>query len=133
MSKRQIASLSHAAILQLVERAADRRRHTVLLELRRAVNSLATIVVIAPWLGILATLIGIRGCFLGTTGDKYTIMFAVLHGLGRAAVTTALGLAIAVPTYWLYRHLRVQVESLDHEMQLGIGELVRQLHASQRS
>jgi biopolymer transport protein ExbB/TolQ len=128
-----MASLPHADILQLVERAADRRRRTVLLELRRGVNSLATIVVIAPWLGILATLFGILGCFLGSTGDKFSYMIEVMYMLGQAAVPTALGLAVAVPTGWLHRHLRNQLESMDHEMRLGISELSRQLRASQRS
>ncbi len=130
-----MASLPHADVLQLVERAADRRRRTVLLETQRGINSLATIVVIAPWLGILATLFGILGSFLGIIGECSAETFTSVTSdrLWRAVVTTALGLAVAVPSYWVYRHLRDQLESLDHEMRLGIGDLVRQLRAYQRS
>lgn len=128
-----MASPSHADILHLVERAADRRRRTVLFELRRSVNGLATIIVIAPWLGLLATVFCIITSFVGCGGDAWTCLAAVVERLAHAEAPTALGLLIAVPAYWLHRHLGGQLELLDHDMQLGIGELMRQLRTLQRS
>ncbi len=125
--------LPHAEILQLVERAADRRRRTVLIELRRGVNGLATIVVIAPLLGLLATVFCIITSFVGCGGEKSACLAAVVERLAHAEAPAALGLLIGVPAYWLYRHLGSELELLDHEMQLGVSELARQLSASQRS
>ncbi|MCX6598506.1 MAG: MotA/TolQ/ExbB proton channel family protein [Acidobacteria bacterium] len=128
-----MASLQHADILQLVERAADRRRRTVRLELQRGVSGLGASVVNAPLLGLLATVLWMIVSFVSCCESKAWSCLAVFETLGRAFAPTMLGLLIAVPSYWVYRYLGNQLESLDHEMRLGISELAKQLRAFHRS
>lgn len=124
-----MASLPRADILQLVERAADRRRHTVLLELQRGVNSLATIVVIAPWLGILATVFGLFGSFQPINGEVWALREALIVRLCVAIIPTIIGLAVGISAIWLRHWLRAAVQVLDYDMRLGISEPTRQLRA----
>lgn len=65
-------------------------------------SGLDTVISIAPLLGILGTVLGIMKSFHALDLQHMTSPGEVGHGLAEAMITTASGLAIAVPTLILY-------------------------------
>lgn len=65
-------------------------------------SGLDTVISIAPLLGILGTVLGIMKSFHALDFQHMTAPGAVGHGLAEAMITTAVGLAIAVPTLVFY-------------------------------
>ena len=80
----------------MMERVEDTGRHVVH-ELERFLNSLGTIASISPLLGLLGTVTGIIRAFnavmLGGMGDPRMLA----GGISEALITTAGGLAVAIP------------------------------------
>jgi biopolymer transport protein ExbB len=100
----------------MMERVEDTGRH-VIHELERFLNSLGTIASIAPLLGLLGTVTGIIRAFnavmLGGMGDPRLLA----GGISEALITTAGGLAVAIPSYIAYRYLRGKVEGIVIDME----------------
>src|SRR3954468_23847168 len=100
----------------MMERVEDTGRH-VIHELERFLNSLGTIASIAPLLGLLGTVTGIIRAFnavmLGGMGDPRLLA----GGISEALITTAGGLAVAIPSFIAYRYLRGKVERIVIDME----------------
>jgi biopolymer transport protein ExbB len=100
----------------MMERVEDTGRHVVH-ELERFLNSLGTIASISPLLGLLGTVAGIIRAFnavmLGGMGDPAKLA----GGISEALVTTAAGLAVAIPSFIAYRYLRGKIERIVIEME----------------
>jgi biopolymer transport protein ExbB len=100
----------------MMERVEDTGRHVVH-ELERFLNSLGTIASISPLLGLLGTVTGIIRAFnavmLGGMGDPRMLA----GGISEALVTTAGGLAVAIPSFIAYRYLRGKVERIVIDME----------------
>jgi biopolymer transport protein ExbB len=100
----------------MMERVEDTGRHVVH-ELERFLNSLGTIASISPLLGLLGTVTGIIRAFnavmLGGMGDPRMLA----GGISEALITTAGGLAVAIPSFIAYRYLRGKVERIVIEME----------------
>ena len=100
----------------MMERVQDTGRHVVH-ELERFLNSLGTIASISPLLGLLGTVTGIIRAFnavmLGGMGDPRLLA----GGISEALITTAGGLAVAIPSFIAYRYLRGKVERIVIEME----------------
>ena len=100
-------------ILLAGERAAVSVHH----DMKRGVNGLATIASVAPWLGLLITVIGIVGSFPGCDGPRSFCMAVVPDGLADALARAALGLGVGIMSLCFYRYLLGQLENFDIEMQ----------------
>jgi biopolymer transport protein ExbB len=100
----------------MMERVEDTGRHVVH-ELERFLNTLGTIASISPLLGLLGTVTGIIHAFnavmLGGMGDPRMLA----GGISEALITTAGGLAVAIPSFIAYRYLRGKVERIVIEME----------------
>ena len=100
----------------MMERVEDTGRH-VIHELERFLNTLGTIASISPLLGLLGTVTGIISAFnavmLGGLGDPRMLA----GGISEALITTAGGLAVAIPSFIAYRYLRGKVERIVIEME----------------
>jgi biopolymer transport protein ExbB len=100
----------------MMERVQDTGRHVVH-ELERFLNSLGTIASISPLLGLLGTVAGIINAFnaimLGGMGDPRMLA----AGISQALITTAGGLAVAIPSFIAYRYLRGKVERIVIDME----------------
>src|SRR3954470_17766474 len=100
----------------MMERVQDTGRHVVH-ELERFLNTLGTIASISPLLGLLGTVTGIIRAFnavmLGGMGDPRMLA----GGISEALVTTAGGLAVAIPSFIAYRYLRGKVERIVIDME----------------
>jgi biopolymer transport protein ExbB/TolQ len=120
-------SLSDETLLDAVRRHSLRAAAAVHQDLHRGLNSLATIAATAPFLGILGTVPSIVGSFVGCGGEKWTCLAAVVLNLSNAIVPTALGLLVAIPALWCYKHLSSRVEAFDLEMDGASLDLVNRL------
>ena len=90
------------------ERLEDTGRH-VAHRMERYLNTLGTIALIGPLLGLFGTVIGLIRMFLdvmkGGVGDP----MKMAGGIGEALICTATGLVVAIPAYVLHRYFRARV------------------------
>ena len=124
--------LSSRALDDAVSRAAERAAVAVRQEMKRGLNTLATIACVAPWLGLLITVIGSVGSFVGCGGEKSTCMAAFVDHLANAIARSALGLLVGIIALCFYRYLLSQLEGLDIEMRNMALELTTAVSLSLR-
>lgn len=108
------------------ESIEDTGRHVVH-ELERYLNSLGTISVISPLLGLLGTVVGIMKVFdtirTAGVGDPNVLS----GGIAEALITTVAGLAVAIPSLMFYRYFRGRVDELVIDMEQEAVKLVEVL------
>src|SRR5690606_21149326 len=83
-------------------------RHTVP-DLERYLRTLGTIGTIAPFLGLLGTVLGMIEMFSGISDRGIGDPSIVASGISQALVATATGLAVAIPSVMFYRFFRGRV------------------------
>ena len=89
----------------------DVGRHVVH-ELERYLNTLGTIAVITPLLGLLGTVIGMIRVFAVITSQGVGEPRVLAGGISEALITTAAGLTVAIPSLLFHRFLRGRVDEL---------------------
>jgi biopolymer transport protein ExbB/TolQ len=95
--------------------------------MKRGVNCLATVAAVAPLLGILITVDGIVGSFIGCGGEKSICMATVVDRLANAIARGAIGLLVGILASLYYRYLQAKLEGLDMEMRNATLELANAL------
>ena len=106
------------------KRALERAEAIVHAELKRGLGGLATIGSTAPFVGLFGTVVGILNAFSEIAKQKATGLGAVAGGISEALVTTALGLAVAIPAVMMFNYFTNKVEAFDVEMDNSSSELV---------
>lgn len=101
----------HQAHEVLVGRVEETGRQVVH-GLSRWLNTLGTIAIISPLVGLLGTVTGMIRMFLVITEFGVGDATRLAGGIGEALMTTAFGLVVAIPAYILHRYLRGQVQDL---------------------
>ncbi len=81
-------------------------------ELQRFLNALGTIATITPLIGLLGTVIGMISVFTRITSAGVGNPTELAGGISTALITTAAGLAVAIPSLMMYRYFRGRVEEL---------------------
>lgn len=109
------------------EAVEDAGRH-VLPELDRYLNTLGTIAGIAPFLGLLGTVLGMIRMFAGLGAHGVGDPSLIASGISQALVTTAAGLAVAIPSLIFYRYFRGRVNELVTDMEHDAVRLIETLH-----
>ena len=111
------------------ERIEDTGRHVVH-NMERYLNTLGTIALIGPLLGLLGTVIGLIRMFMdvmkGGVGDP----LKMAGGIGEALICTATGLVVAIPAYVLHRYFRSKVAGYCVEMEKQATVLLDELTAA---
>ena len=103
-------------------------------ELSRYLQALATITNIAPLLGLLGTVIGMIKAFMVIQEMGGKVNAAVLAGgIWEAMLTTALGLAVALPTMVAHSYLIGQVDRYEARLQAGTVRFVKTLGGLRRN
>src|SRR5690349_4966183 len=85
--------ISDAAIISLLP-TMERSAAAVHLDMKRGLNSLVTIVSIAPMVGIFGTVLGIVYSFTGGYGEKSAALAGIMRSLSEAMWPTAMGVVI---------------------------------------
>lgn len=113
------------------ERIEDAGRHVVY-RLERYLNTLGTIALISPLLGLLGTVIGLIRMFLAVMVHGIGNAQQMAGGIGEALVCTAAGLVVAVPAYIFHRYFRSRVSGLVVVMEKEAIALLDELAAQQQ-
>ena len=95
-------------------------------ELSRYLQALATIGSIAPLLGLLGTVLGMIKAFMVIQEMGGKVNAAVLAGgIWEAMLTTALGLAVALPTMVAHSYLVSRVDRYEAQLQDGTVTFIK--------
>ena len=105
---------------ECIEEAASRVIH----ELERYLNALGSIAAMAPLLGLLGTVFGMIEIFSGFTEGGMTNSASLASGIGKALITTAAGLIVAIPAVFFHRYLLRRVDELVVSMEQEAIKLV---------
>jgi biopolymer transport protein ExbB len=126
-----VARIVKTAILNR-DRGRDRVREAVeeagLTEVPRLeehLNLLATIAQIAPLLGLLGTILGFMEVFSQMQeAGLYAHMEQLSHGIWRALICAAAGIAVAIPAHAAYNYLVSRINKIVLDMERAAAEIV---------
>ncbi|MBM9499477.1 MotA/TolQ/ExbB proton channel family protein [Leptospira sp. 201903071] len=93
-----------------------------ILKMERFLSGLGTIATISPLLGVLGTVLGIIRSFEEGSGTRGAEV-----GISEALITTAMGLAIAIPAYVAYNYFQKKKEDTIAEMENLSGQAIKYL------
>ena len=116
--------LNRDDLVDSVRRSIQRATALTQSDLKKGVNSLATIGTTAPFVGLLGTVVGIITAFQGIAATGSGGLGAVSAGISEALVETALGLVVAIPAVWFYNYLTGRIEYFNVEMDNSSSELL---------
>jgi biopolymer transport protein ExbB/TolQ len=91
--------------------------------LRRGMSLLATVGSTAPFVGLVGTVMGIVNAFEQLSVSQHTGVGAVSTGIAEALVTTAYGIAVAIPAVWIFNYLTQRVSSFLTDVECRAQEL----------
>lgn len=110
------------------ERVEDTGRHVVH-RLERFLNTLGTIALISPLLGLLGTVFGLIEMFFAVMVSGAGDPLKMAGGIGQALVCTASGLCVAIPAYFFHRYFRGRVADYVVDMEQQTILLIDELSA----
>ena len=116
--------LSREDLVDSVRRSIQRATALTQSDLKKGVNTLATIGTTAPFVGLLGTVVGVINAFVGIAATGSGGIGAVSAGIAEALVETALGLLVAIPAVWFYNYLTGRLDYFNVEMDNSSSELV---------
>ncbi len=105
---------------ECIEESASRVIH----EMERYLNALGTIAAMAPLLGLLGTVFGMIEIFSGFMDNGQANAGQLAGGIGKALVTTAAGLIVAIPAVFFHRYLLRRVDEIVVTMEQEAIKLV---------
>jgi len=118
-----VASIVKAGLLRFgrpkdeIEMALQDASAHELSALERGLPVLATVAMIAPLLGFLGTVTGMINSFEALASVGLNNPAAVAQGISQALITTAAGLAIAIPIQMAYNYFVTRVNALVRSME----------------
>ena len=113
--------------VELAKGEAERAKEAIGADLRRGLNVLATTGSIAPFIGLLGTVVGIIAAFQGIASSGSGGIGAISAGIAEALVETALGLLVAIPAVLLFNYLSARINAVDLALARSAGELIDEL------
>ena len=120
----QLSTEISGEVVDASKRALQRSTAIKIAEFRRGLSGLATIGSTAPFVGLFGTVFGIINSFVGMGESASAGISAVAGGIAEALVTTAVGLAVAVPAVWLFNYFTSKVDNFVVEMDNSSAELI---------
>ncbi|MGZ5971652.1 MAG: MotA/TolQ/ExbB proton channel family protein, partial [Polyangiales bacterium] len=112
---------NHLSSIDATKREMTRKAEVVSSDLRRGLSLLASIGSLAPFVGLLGTVLGILNAFakIGATGSGG--LGAVSMGIAEALYETAFGLFVAIPSVAFFNYLSGKVDSLERDLTNATG------------
>ena len=106
------------------QRGMDRAADIFSQELKRGLNTVATIATSAPFIGLFGTIFGIINAFRGMALTGSGGIGAVAAGIAEALITTAFGIGVAIIALWCYNFLNTRAEVIGAEMSNTSSEVI---------
>lgn len=110
--------------VELARREIERKREAISAELRRGLSVLASVGSVAPFVGLLGTVVGIIGAFQSIATSGSGGLGAVSAGIAEALIVTAFGLMVAIPAVLSFNYLSTRIAALERALERSAGELV---------
>ncbi|MCX7933739.1 MAG: MotA/TolQ/ExbB proton channel family protein [Planctomycetota bacterium] len=119
----------HNQPLERIHQALEASGRRAMGGLRQEVTYLANIGVIAPMLGLLGTVLGLMDTFIVLAAQESEGAKALMLGesIGKAIVTTVVGLFVAIPAMAAYYLLISRVNRIADEMEIAVEEVAQAL------
>jgi len=111
----------------IMKEAIEETGRHVIHELERFLNTLGTIVMISPLLGLLGTVSGMIEIFSTVTSHGVGDAKQLAGGIGMALVTTAAGLMVAIPTLIFHRYFQRRIDDIIMTMEQEALKMVEVL------
>ena len=126
-----------AVVLEAVDDALGRSLDSVVANLRVRLSGMATIVGVAPFLGLFGTVTGLIAAFRGIATAGGGGLAEVSGGISEALVTTVIGLFVAMPALWAYNFFTNRIETmslgLENNAARIVGHMVRRALKANRA
>ena len=110
--------------VELTRRELQRQADSLAAQLRRGLNVLASVGSVAPFVGLLGTVVGIIDAFRGIAAEGSGGLGAVSSGIAEALVVTAIGLVVAIPAVLMFNYLSGRADSLELALDQARSEFV---------
>lgn len=110
--------------MELTRREMARKSETMSNDIRRGHNILASVGSVAPFVGLLGTVIGIIGAFQGIAKEGSGGLGAVSAGISEALIVTAIGLMVAIPSVLAFNLISARADSLLVAIEQAKGEFL---------
>jgi len=101
--------------------------------LERHLAVLIAIAYVAPLIGLLGTILGLVDTFLPVAQNGFATATEMSRGIYRSLVTSAAGIAVAIPAYLLYAWLASSVRQFMHDMERAGIEIVNMIMQSRQA
>ena len=118
------AGLDFEQQIASAQRGMDRAAIIFSQELKRGLNTIATIATSSPFIGLFGTIFGIINAFRGMALTGSGGIGAVAAGIAEALITTAFGIGVAIIALWCYNFLNTRVEIISAEMSNTASEVI---------
>jgi biopolymer transport protein ExbB len=115
--------------VEAARREVGRRTEMLAAQARRGMGVLATVGSIAPFVGLLGTVVGIIAAFEGIATEGSAGLGAIATGIAEALVVTALGLVIAIPAVLMFNLLSGKADALMLSLGHAGSEFIDHLEA----
>lgn len=119
--------LGYAKLRQLV---VDRFQRDVLSDLEHRLSWVYTVIKSAPMVGLLGTVIGMMGAFGKLAAAESVDPTQLSQDIMLALITTACGLAIAIPLVLCANSMNVQIRKLEELVAVGLTRFMEMLRSS---
>jgi biopolymer transport protein ExbB len=119
--------------VELARRAVERHADVIAARLRRGMGVLSSVGSVAPFVGLLGTVVGIIDAFQGIAASGSGGLGAVSAGIAEALVVTALGLLVAIPAVLAFNFLSARADALELAIDQSRGEFIDHIEAGHSS
>ncbi len=113
--------LGFAKVKQLI---ADRFQRDVLQDLEYRLSWVNTVIKAAPMIGLLGTVMGMMGAFYKLGSGDSVDPAALAQDIQFALITTACGLAIAIPLVICTAYINVQIRKMEDLVSYGLNQFL---------
>ena len=113
--------------VQMAVNESERCKEAIGAELRRGMSVIATVGSIAPFVGLLGTVVGIIAAFQGIGQSGAGGIGAVSGGIAEALIETAFGLMVAIPAVVMFNYLTARVSAIELALARSAGELLDEM------
>jgi biopolymer transport protein ExbB len=121
---------SGLAPIEVARRELVRRTEASAADIRRGFGVLASVGSVAPFVGLLGTVVGIIAAFEGIAKEGSGGIGAVSAGIAEALVVTAFGLVVAIPAVLAFNYLSSRADQLTLALERARGEFLDHLEVS---
>ena len=121
---RNTADISGLTPAERTRRHLERYLEEMAADLRRGLAVLASVGSVAPFVGLLGTVLGIITAFQGIAATGSGGLSSVSAGIAEALIETALGLAVAIPAVLAFHYLSNKIAHDEGPLTRAAGELL---------